>query len=526
MVSTPYKEVLVDSPYNVLSTEAYIIYLRKSRADSPDESVEEVLAKHEQMLQELAERELGGRIPENCIFREVVSGETIEERPEVNKVLALIENPAVKMVLVVEPARLSRGDLEDCGKIVNAFRYSNTKVMTLQMTYDLQNKMHRKFFEQELLRGNDFLEYTKEILLRGRILSVQKGNYIGNHAPYGYDKTADEIGPTLTPNDDAEAVRLIFDMYVNQDKTYLQIARHLDSIGVKPMRGDLWEKSSIRNMLKNVHYAGYVKFGTHKTEKVYENGQLIKKRSMPADPDEMIIAQGRQIPLVTQDIFDRAQEKMNNNPRTKWDSPLQNPLAGLIFCARCNRAMLQHPYKHARTRLCCKVVKGYQCGTKSAPLDEVIEAVIDALENEQLPELETRLKNNAGNSFAIQQKQLKRLKEELDELKQQETQQYILLEKRIYSEDVFLQRNNALHAEMDALKSKIFEGNKVMPKEVNYEEKIVKLKDAIAGLRDEHISIEAKNKLLKAIIKRIDYKYLRYEGKGKVIYQLDIHLLI
>ena len=98
MVSTPYKEILDDIPYNVLSTEAYIIYLRKSRADSPDESVEEVLAKHEQMLQELAERELGGRIPENCIIREIVSGETIEERPGVNKVLALIENPAVKMV--------------------------------------------------------------------------------------------------------------------------------------------------------------------------------------------------------------------------------------------------------------------------------------------------------------------------------------------------------------------------------------------------------------------------------------------
>lgn len=517
---------LEDLPYNVLSTEAYIIYLRKSRADSPDESVEEVLAKHETMLQELAERELGGRIPENCIFREVVSGETIEERPEVNKVLQLIENPAVKMVLVVEPARLSRGDLEDCGKIVNAFRYSNTKVMTLQMTYDLQNKMHRKFFEQELMRGNDFLEYTKEILLRGRILSVQKGNYIGNHAPFGYRKIKDEIGPTLEPNEDAEAVRLIFDMYVNQGKTYLQIARHLDSIGVKPMRGDLWEKSSIKNMLKNVHYAGYVKFGTHKTTKIYEDGQLVKKRSMPSDPDEMIIAQGRQKALVTQEVFDRAQERMDNNPRTKWDAPLKNPLAGLIYCDKCGQAMVQHPYKHARTRICCVIKRGYQCGTKSAPLDEVIEAVIFALENEQLPELETRLKNNAGSSLMIQQKQLKKMKEELDELKEQEQQQYILLEKKIYSEEVFLQRNKTLHAEMDALKSRIFEAGKALPKEIDYAAKIVKLKDAIAGLRNDGISIEAKNKLLKAIVKRIDYKYLSYEGKGKVRYQLNIHLLI
>ena len=80
-------------PFNVLSSEAYIIYLRKSRADNPDESVEEVLAKHETMLQELAERELGGRIPEKCIYREVVSGETIEERPEINRVLELMTTP-------------------------------------------------------------------------------------------------------------------------------------------------------------------------------------------------------------------------------------------------------------------------------------------------------------------------------------------------------------------------------------------------------------------------------------------------
>lgn len=511
-------------PLNVLSTEAYIIYLRKSRADSPTESVEEVLAKHEQMLQELAERELGGRIPEGCIFREVVSGETIEERPKMNEVLALIENPAVKAVLVVEPQRLSRGDLEDCGKIVNAFRYSNTKVMTLQMTYDLQNKMHRKFFEQELMRGNDYLEYTKEILLRGRILSVQKGNYIGNIAPFGYDKATIDGCPSLKPNENADTIRLIFDMYVNQDKTFLQIGRHLDSIGVKPMNSDIWEKCSIRFILQNPHYAGYVRFGWKKTEKFMEHGQQVKKRSIPNAKEEIIVAKGKHQAIVTQEIWDAAQEKMNNNPRAKWDAPLKNPLAGLIFCSKCGRAMLQHPYKHARTRIECRNRNG--CGSKSAPLDEVLESVIYALEQEELPNLEAKLKNDDGNSFVIQQRQLAKLKAELEELQQQEEKQFDLLEKGTYTEDVFARRNKKLHAEMDDLKTRIFEVSKTLPKKVDYGEKIVRLKDAIAGLRDEDISIEAKNKLLKAIIKRIDYEFLKHEGKGKTRYCLHITLLI
>ena len=511
-------------PVNVLSDEAWLIYLRKSRADNPDESVEEVLAKHEAMLQELAERELGGRIPEHCIFREVVSGETIAERPEMQKVLAAIENPNTKGILVVEEQRLSRGDLEDCGKVVNAFRYSNTKVKTLKMTYDLTNKMERKFFEQELMRGNDFLEYTKEILYRGRIAAVKRGAFIGNCAPFGYDKAMIDEIHSLKPNEDADAVRLVFDMFVNQDKTFLQIARHLDSIGVKPMRGELWEKCSVKNMLKNIHYAGYVRFGGKKTEKFFENGQIIKKRGVPSNPDEIIIAKGKQQPLVTKEMYDAAQAKINNHPRVHPDKTLKNPLAGICFCSKCGRTMSQHPYKHAKTRIECRFAT---CkGSKSAILDEVVDAVIFALENEKLPELEVKLRNNDGDSLKIQQTNLQKMNAELVELQLQEETQFEMLEKRVYSEDVFMKRNKALHVEMEALKTRIFEAKKFIPQESDYEERIVSLKKAIEGLRDDNISITAKNKLLKAIVKRIDYEYLGYEGKGKVKYKLHIMLAL
>jgi hypothetical protein len=54
-------------------------YLRKSQTDDPLLSVEEVLAKHEQMLDEWVEKNQpdGGPVPEENTFREIVSGETI-----------------------------------------------------------------------------------------------------------------------------------------------------------------------------------------------------------------------------------------------------------------------------------------------------------------------------------------------------------------------------------------------------------------------------------------------------------------
>ena len=68
-----------------ISVEDIIIYLRKSRAER-NETVEEVLARHERILQDYAIETFGEKIPEKNIYREVVSGETLDERCEIKKV--------------------------------------------------------------------------------------------------------------------------------------------------------------------------------------------------------------------------------------------------------------------------------------------------------------------------------------------------------------------------------------------------------------------------------------------------------
>ena len=105
-----------------LSPEEVLDYLRKSQSDDPTLTVEEVLSKHETLLDEWAEKHLGGKVPEENKFREVVSGETLKDRPEMQKVLRLIESPKIKAVKVVEPQRLTRGDLEDIGRLMKLLK--------------------------------------------------------------------------------------------------------------------------------------------------------------------------------------------------------------------------------------------------------------------------------------------------------------------------------------------------------------------------------------------------------------------
>lgn len=492
-------------PYNVMSLELknqiWLMYLRKSRQDDPNETVEEVLTKHEVMLQEWSKRELGYEISSDCIFREVVSGESISERVEMQKILARIEDPRVAGIICVEPQRLSRGDLEDCGRLINDLKFTNTLVATPMMVYDMNNKMERRFFQDELMRGRDFLDYTKEILLRGRISAVKRGLYIARFAPYGYDKVLLGKDHTLEPNENADVVRMIFDCYVNQNMTYYQIACKLNELGIPAPRGGEWHKDTINKLLRNDHYAGKVHFNNIKRVTMVENGERVSKR-ITQPRDEVIVAEGRHQAIIDPETFQKAQDKLSLNPPNTTRYALKNPLSGLLKCEKCGLAMLQHPYKHAEDRLECR--KRPRCH-KSAKMSEVMDAVLIALEQSELPTLEEKLHSGEGKSIAIQQRILEKLEKQMDDYKAQEEKQYDLLETGKYTQDLFDRRNAALRQKMEACQQQIYETKRSMPKEVDYAERIITLKKAIAGLKDDNISAHEKNRLLKAIVKRIDY---------------------
>ena len=481
--------------------ECYLIYLRKSRQDDPKETIEEVLSKHETMLQEYAERELGGRIPEENIYREVVSGESIDEREEVKKVLARIEDPNILGVLVIEPQRLSRGDLEDCGKLIADFRFTHTKVVTPMMTYDLENKMERKFFQDELLRGRDFLEYTKEILLRGRIAAVKRGCYISSHPPYGFNRIKLGRDWTLEPNENADAVRLMFEWYAREGLSYGAVALRMEEYGFPAPAGEGWSRSSIREMLKNVHYIGKVRFNYKRLVTVIENGERIQ-RQKHSPVEEVIIAEGKHDGIVDPALFEAANARLKNNPRVGYDDKLMNVFAGLLVCSKCGRVMIIRTSKIANPRYMCPTSP--QC-MKSTLSSIVMDGVIAALEEAELPKLRTKLRNGDGDAAVIQKRRLAQLSKQMEELLEQEDNQYELLEKKTYTQAVFDRRNAVLRKKIEECEAEMRKVRANLPKNVDYSERIVALEDAIDALKDPDVPNLEANKLLRSIVERIEY---------------------
>lgn len=501
--------------------EMFLMYLRKSRQDDPNETIEEVLSKHETILQEYMEREYGFRIGEENIYREVCSGESIQDRIEIKKVLSRIEKADIVGVVVVEPQRLSRGDLIDCGSLIQAFRYTNTLVITPMMTYNLENKMERKFFQDELLRGRDYLEYTKEILFRGRVASVKRGNFVGNHAPYGYDRIKVGKEYTLTPNDKAPYVKLIFEWYVDGE-SYNGICRRLTELNVPTMHGGEWESSAVRGMLVNLHYLGKVFFCSTKETIVIEEGER-KLKTLKQPDGQVIIVDGKHPAIISQELWDKAQaRKEQTMARCKKNKPLINPYASLLYCKKCGYAMHYREYAKQKSRISCNLFP-HCC--KSSKETDLTKALIIALEKEELPFLEQQLKKEKGDSVELHKNLLSTLEKQILELNTQEEKQYELLEKGIYTEEVFEKRNKAIQEKRLALKKQIEDVRFATPKKIDYGKKVSDLKKAIASLKSTAITPEEKNKLLKAVIKRIEYSSDAAKNKYNTTnIQLDIFL--
>ena len=501
---------------DLFKLEEILEYLRKSQSDDPLLTVEEVLEKHERILDEWSERHFGAKVPEDNKFREIVSGETIKERPEINKILRLIESPKYKAVKIVEPQRLTRGDLEDIGRIMKLFKHTNTYIITPERMYDLRDEYDWNALEAELKRGNDYLKYTKKILNRGRLISVSQGNYLGSAPPYGFEKITVLDGkrkcPTLKEKkEEADVVRLVFDLYVNKDMGCANIGNYLESMGIKPPKSEHWSPAVLKEQLSNVHYIGKVKWNWRKTLNIVEEGE-IKETRPRSKIGEFLIYEGRHEGIVSEEIFNAAQEKKGRNHRTPAKVKLRNPLSGLMFCT-CGRAMTYRPYNNKDgternpPRFICQGQK--YCNSGSCYFEDIINRVCEALE-QCIEDFEIRIQNNEGDSDKLHLNLIKTLEKRMKDLEAKELTQW---EQQSHPDEsqrmpphIFKQLNEKLLKEKEEIQQALCKAYESMPEPVDYEEKLLRFKDALEALKAPEADALKQNKLLKACIDRIEYK--------------------
>lgn len=484
----------------------YCIYLRKSRKDMEAEShgAGETLLRHEQALLALS-KQLGK--PISKIYREIVSGETIAARPVMQQLLREVEQNIWDGVFVMEVERLARGDTKDQGVVAEAFKYSETLIITPNKIYDPCNEFDEEYFEFGLFMSRREYKTINRRIQRGREASVKEGKWIYADAPYGYIrvKLEKQKGYTLAfePNE-APVVKQIFEWYVNDYIGSTQISNRLNDLGIKPRKSEKWHPASVRDILSNIVYAGYIKKGERPEKKYMENGVVKKRRVYNSD---CLIVKGLHPAIISKEMYDEAQRIKKHNTITSNNGEkfaLRNPLAGIIECGICGRKMQLTGSRNDNKQL--RIHCGH-CENISAGYDYVEEAVLSGL-SAWLENFKVSAKApDAPVDTSMYTEAINRAESELKTLYGQISRLHDFLEQGIYDTDTFLQRNSELSARKADLQSKIDMLTDAVVKTQHSESKetFIPKVENVLDVYNTLETAEQKNKLLKSVLVKVTY---------------------
>lgn len=472
------------------------LYLRKSRED--EENKEITLERHETMLLEYCAR---NNLSIVKTYKEVVSGENIENRPEMKK---LLDDTAAKLydgVVCVELERLSRGNVVDQVEILDVFKASGTKIYTLNKVYDLtKEEIDEEYFEFALFMSRREYKTINRRLQRGRMQATKDGYYAGAILPYGYTKEKQENGFVLIPNEnEAKVVKYIFEQYA-QGVTANQIVTNLNAQGSRNRKGTYWRCGRVTELLRNKIYAGMI----HST----------KLNTW---------VQGKHEAIIDLTTFNKVQEMINSKmPKVKHDLNVKNPLSGIVRCGYCG-SIMQRFVASYHTKIEYITCRNFGC-THHKYIQ------LKQLEQDILIELKEELKNynyfidNAQEEI----KQLRKSKEReqnqlIKELLKKEAQvekACSLLEQEIYTTEIFLKRTEKLKGEINAINTQLSElKNAPANDKIEIAQKSIPILENVLD-KYENLDIEQKNKLLRAIIEKV---IVTYDGKET---KLNIELKI
>ena len=489
--------------------DQYAIYLRKSRADVEAEKMGEgeTLARHKKILTDLAARK---SLYVGKIYQEIVSGETIAARPEIQNLIKDCYAGMWRGIIIIDVDRLSRGNQGDMQIIMDCLKFSNNRngllVVTPTKTYDVShNPDDEEYMEFVLFMSRREYKTIQKRLERGRRQAVVEGNYMGSYRPYGYDIFKTKTGRTLIQNEqEAPIVYKIYEWTVNESLTPGKIARRLDAMGVPTYTGDPeWSIATIKTILTNPTYTGKVRWNDRMKIKTMIDGKLVSSRPRSNHTEHYMLYDGKHKAIITEEMFKAAANRFHSD-KTKGNLKLINPLAGILICKNCKKAILYQTYKGRPTPPRYNHRQSAQCKVKSVVASDVINAVVHSLRL-YIDDFQMKIDSVPESDENAIHDQVSALQAELKKTERRLSKLFDAWEDETISDNEFVQRKQVNAEKIESIKKQIEDLENSIPEKEEFEEKIMKLSDALNALLDQDLDAEIKNMYLKDIVDKIEY---------------------
>ena len=227
--------------------------------------------------------------------------------------------------------------------------------------------------------------------MEGRMQKAREGKWNDGFAPYGY---ALIDGKLVVKEEEAVAIRTIFDQYVNTDLGANGIAKYLENHGIHKIarqngKNPLFDAALIRRIIQNPVYSGKISYGRRRTEKVHGTRNEYRQ----VKKDDYLLVDGLHEALVSEEVWEQAQvkvaaqakkyEKVNRDKKEKI-----HLLSGILKCPVCGAGMYGNKAIKKRKDgshykdfyyYGCKhrnMTRGHKCGYKKQVHEEMLDASV------------------------------------------------------------------------------------------------------------------------------------------------------
>ena len=276
------------------------------------------------------------------------SGKSIEGRPAFKQMLLDIENGLeIDYVLVYKLSRFGR----NAADILNSLEHIQSfgvNLICIEEGIDSSQTSGKLLISVLSAVAEIERENIIEQTMNGRKEKARQGGWNGGFAPYGYFLKDKQL---FIQENEADAVRIIFDKFANTNMGFTKIAKYLNLQGIEKIsraNGSLtqWSTHFVRMIIDNPVYCGKIAFGRRAREKV--KGTKNEYKQTPQE--NYILAEGQHEAIISEELWNLAHEKREltgvKSP-SKIGRDRAHLLSGILKCPKCGGPMYTN--KHAWT---------------------------------------------------------------------------------------------------------------------------------------------------------------------------------
>ncbi|WP_304509904.1 recombinase family protein [Anaerotignum sp.] len=436
-------------------------------------------------------------IPKEFIFEdEGISGRNADKRPGFQEMVrqARKKQNKIKYIIVHKFDRFARNK-EDAVLYKALLKKDGVKVISVKEPIPQDDKF-AVIYESMLEAMAEYYSLNlAEEVKKTMVKKAQQGEYQAT-PPFGYTMK----NKILTPiPEEAAMVRFIFENYASGNESMFSLSRHMNQMGFRTHRGGVFENRTIQYILNNPVYKGYSRWtSTGRTQRDFNN------------PDS-VIAQGTWEPLVSEDLWETAANRIVKEKRTHYshkrpETEGKHWVSSMIKCSSCGRSLV----------IAAKFKKGdafyLQCGGYNHGQCHVSHSISS---NRLLPALFQSLHDVAMGNGEPGMHHIRRPNLETNEIESIEhmiskTKSRMTKAKEAYlagidTMDEYRQTKLAVDAELKMLFEKLKVARKNQFKPFDYVSFSNKLLDVLSILKDENVTMEAKRAAFKTVVEKVIY---------------------